>query len=70
MVNFSAVDFLRMENISQFYEFNVLFSRFLQSYYSLEFNNIFDHIQYASCFIESILSFDDGQNLEIVIKLN
>lgn len=68
LVDFSLVLYLRMEHVSHLYEFNLLFDRFLNRYYSLEFVNIFDHIQYASCYIESVLHFDEVNVAEIVNK--
>ena len=66
LVDFSLISYLRIEHVSQLYTFNLLFDRFLNRYYSLEFVNIFDHIQYASCYIESKLHFDDIDFAEIV----
>lgn len=66
LIDFSKVSYLRIEHVNHLYEFNLLFDRFLNKYYSLEFVNVFDHIQYASCYIESVLHFDEVNLAEIV----
>lgn len=68
MLDFSKIAFIQMEHIEQFFELNLLFSKFLMNFYSMDFSNIFEHIQYASCYMDSILTFEDNnQNEEIVI---
>lgn len=68
MVDFSQVGFLQMEDIQYYYEFNLLFSKFLHAYYSLDFINIFDHIQYASCYLDGVLNFNEVINLEDIVS--
>lgn len=66
MIDLSQIPYLKMDHVNNYYEFNLLFDRFLNKYYSLEFANIFDHIQYTSCYIESALHFEQINIEEIV----
>jgi hypothetical protein len=66
LVDFSQFSYITIEHVNHLYEFNLLFDRFLNRYYTLEFVNIFDHIQYASCYIATNLHFEDIDLAEIV----
>ena len=69
MINFSKITFLQMEDIEQFNEVVFIFNRFLNDFYNLDFVNIFNHIQYASCYMDSIFNFDDFEVEEVIIFL-
>ena len=68
IVDFSQIAFLQMENIEQLnYEFVLFFNRFLNKFYNMEFVNIFDHIQFVSCYMDSNLNLNNLAELEEVI---
>ena len=66
LVDFSQVSFIMLKHVNHLHEFNLLFDRFLEVNYSLNFANIFDIIQYASCYMESVLHFEEVNFGEIV----
>ena len=53
LLDFSQIPFLQMGELEKYYEVVLIFSRFLNNFYNVEFVNIFDHIQYVSCYMES-----------------
>ena len=66
MVDFSQIPFLQMENIEHVKEVVFLFNRYLNHFYSIEFVNIFEHIQYVSCYMDSILNFENVEEFDEV----
>jgi hypothetical protein len=66
MVNFLQIPFLQMENIEYVNEVVILFNRYLNHFYNIEFVNIFDHIQYVSCYMDSVLNFNDVEQMDEV----
>lgn len=65
-VDFSLVSFIQLEHVNHLHEFNLLFDRFLEVNYSLSFANIFEIIQYASCYMETVLDFEEINVNDIV----
>jgi len=59
IIDFTQIVRLKMSHICDYHEFNLLFDSFLNRYYSLEFTNIFDHIRYSSCNMQSALHFEE-----------
>jgi len=58
MTDLSSKDYLRIEEINKFNDLNWLFDRFLINFYSIEFANILEHIQFTSCYFGSVLHLD------------
>ncbi len=67
LIDFTKIAYLKIQDIDHLFELNLLFDRFLNKFYSLEFPNIFDHIQYVSCFLDAQLHFD-GTGLDNIVK--
>jgi hypothetical protein len=66
MVDFIEIPFLRRIDIDHIIEIVDLFNRYLNRFYNVNIDNIFDHIQYCSCYMDSILNFDNLEDMDQV----
>lgn len=53
IIDFSQIPFLKLDHLEELGILVFVFNKFLNKFYNLEFNNIFDHIQYVSCYMNS-----------------
>jgi hypothetical protein len=54
-INFSEIAFLEISHIDKNQDVIFVFNLFLNKYYNIDYLNIFDHIQYVSCYMDSII---------------
>jgi hypothetical protein len=58
-INFSEIPFLENNHIQENEDIIFIFNKFLKNFCNIEYINIIDHIKYVSCYMDSILFFDD-----------
>lgn len=64
LVDFNQIAFLQLENIEHIPGIISFFNKYLNIFYKIEFVNIFEHVQYVSCYMDSNLFFNNVEQYE------
>jgi hypothetical protein len=69
LVDFGKIKYLKMKHLSHCKKYMDVFNKYLIFYHGIKIENIFDHIQYCSCYMESIINdenYVDRKNVNFI----